>query len=100
MSDAFERLMQNASDGLFDNANAQFVAPPDVEPEEVAALFSNALGRKVLNAMYRAFVDVSIVEPGQSPEVHGIRQGQANVVFWIAAKIEAAEGGPEDGQEG
>lgn len=101
MSDeAFDRLMQNADDGLFDGVKDHFVTKPDVTPEDVAALFNTPLGRKVLGAMHRAFCDVSIVEPGAAPEVHGIRQGQANAVFWIADMISAAyQGEEEDGEE-
>ncbi len=88
--EAFARLMQNADDGLFDNVEATFVAKPDVEPEAVAAVFNSPVGRQVLGAMYRAFVDVSIVEPGADAITHGIRQGQANAVFWIADQIAQA----------
>lgn len=65
--------------------------PTKALAENVAALFSTELGRKVLAAMEDHFVKVTIVEPGQSRETHGIRQGQANVVFWIQSLIAQTE---------
>lgn len=57
-----------------------------------AACFGTEAGRAVLADMYSRFVNVTIVEPGQAPETHGIRQGQANVVFDIVDRMTKAMG--------
>jgi hypothetical protein len=91
MSDQLSAMLQNADDGLFDDLLVTVQNPNSDDQSAVAALFASPLGMEVLAVMRRAFVDVTIVEPGQPPEVHGIRQGQANVVFWIAGCVAAAK---------
>ena len=79
-------------DRLFEGVGGADVPAPAIGDDEVNALFSSPLGQKFLQAAYDRFVNVTIVEPGQAPETHGIRQGQANVVFWIAEKMANARG--------
>lgn len=64
-----------------------------VDPAVYNACFNTPAGREVLADMYARFVNVTIVEPGQAPETHGIRQGQANVVFDIIDQITKADKG-------
>jgi hypothetical protein len=58
--------------------------------------FNTHAGRAVLADMYARFVNVTIVEPGQALETHGIRQGQANVVFDIIDQINKASQGEDE----
>lgn len=81
-----ETLLSAGDDGLFRGVAAS-MGEVDTTPDEVAALFNTALGHRVLDAMMKRWVTTTIVEPGVPPEVHGIRQGQANVVFWISDMI-------------
>lgn len=73
---------------------AQDVTPikESLDPAVYAACFKTEAGKAVLADLYARFVNVTIVEPGQPLEVHGIRQGQANVVFDLIDKIAKAEG--------
>lgn len=70
-------------DGIVDSQ----VIEPALDPAVYAACFNTPAGRDVLADMYSRYVNVTIVEPGQAPETHGIRQGQANVVFDIIDQI-------------
>ena len=88
---AFEANDDPAWQELMGKVEEQLPVKPLVEPSDVLALFSTPLGETVLRALYMSFVNVTIVEPGQPPEVHGIRQGQANVVHWILDQMARAE---------
>jgi len=77
---------------MMDRAASQEVSGSSIDPAIYAACFTSPAGREVLADMYARYVNVTIVEPGQAPETHGIRQGQANVVFEIIDQINKATG--------
>ena len=66
-----------------------------LDPAVYAACFNTPAGREVLSDMYARFVNVTIVEPGRDQVTHGIRQGQANVVFDIIDQINQPDKGTE-----
>lgn len=86
-------LFENADDDLFDGVAVSPGYVPAIEPAEIASILGTPAGQRLMHELHRQFVYVTIVEPGQPPEVHGIRQGQANVVFWLADQIAAAHKG-------
>jgi len=69
---------------------------PSLDPAVYAACFNTEAGQMVLADLYSRYVNVTIVEPGQPPETHGIRQGQANVVFDIVDLINRMDDGDEN----
>lgn len=75
--------------------NAQPIEP-SVSDGVYMACFSTPAGQAVLSDMYQRYVNVTIVEPGQALETHGIRQGQANTVFDIIDRITKATQGDQD----
>jgi len=101
MADGLEELYASSSMEHFremmDGIDATQTVSRSIDPALYAACFGSAAGQAVLQDMYARYVNVTIVEPGQAPEVHGIRQGMANVVFDIVNQIQEAFEGDTDG---
>lgn len=92
LTEAFMGADMESWDKMMAGAAAQQPIQRTIDPAVYAACFNTSAGRAVLADMYARFVNVTIVEPGQAPETHGIRQGQANVVFDIIDQITKANG--------
>jgi hypothetical protein len=82
---------------MMDGIEATQTVGRSIDPALYAACFATVAGKAVLQDMYSRYVNVTIVEPGQAPEVHGIRQGMANVVFDIVNQISEAYEGETNG---
>jgi len=95
LGEAFMGADMESWDKMMAGAAAQQPIPRTIDPAVYAACFNTPAGRAVLADMYARFVNVTIVEPGQAPETHGIRQGQANVVFDIVDQITQADKGDD-----
>lgn len=102
--DPFNALMDLAADPKWREHIGELTGEIDVSGVEYLdssvylACFSTPAGRAVLMDLYQRYVNVSRFVPGE-PEGSGFyREGAAQVVFDIAAKIEAsAQGEIDDG---
>ena len=93
LTEAFVGADMDSWENMTAGAANQQPIERSIDPAIYAQCFNTPAGREVLADMYRRFVNVTIVEPGQAPETHGIRQGQANVVFDIIDLINKANNG-------
>jgi hypothetical protein len=96
LTEAFMGADMASWDKMMAGSRESQVVQSGLDGAVYAACFNTPAGRAVLGDMYARFVNVTIVEPGQAPETHGIRQGQANVVFDIIDHINKTERGSED----
>lgn len=102
--DPFQEMLNVAADPAWrdriGDVAAEFTVPgmDTLDDGVYLAAFSSPAGRAVLADLYNRFVNVSRFVPGE-PEGSGFyREGAAQVVFEIAARIEAAAQGEEDGE--
>lgn len=100
--DPFIEFMTNAGDPAWRDAQFEnpFLDTPSAGAEIYLACFNTPAGRAVLADLYRTFVNVSRVVPGE-PEGSGFyREGGAQVVHHIAAMVETGAQGeePTDGE--
>lgn len=98
----FDELMNVAADPAWRDRIGQIAAEFDVpgmetlDPGVYLACFHTPAGRAVLADLYNRYVNVSRFVPGE-PEGSGYyREGAAQVVFEIAAMIEAAAQGEDE----
>ena len=102
MADEFENMMNTlASDKAWRDEVKQVsidagVGNMGVRPGIYQACFNTPAGREVLKDLYNRYVNVTRYFPGE-PEGSGhFREGGAQVVFDIAATIEAAAQGEDN----
>lgn len=96
LSEMFTSSDMDSWNTMMEGAQQSQPVKPSLDPAVYKACFDTPMGKLVLADMYARYVNITIVEPGQAPETHGIRQGQANVVFDIVDQItQANEGDPE-----
>jgi hypothetical protein len=96
LEEAFLSADMGSWEKMMQGATAVQPVKPTIDDSLYSAVFSTEAGRAVLADMYARYVNVTIVEPGRSPETHGIRQGQANVVFDIVDRMTKAMGEAEN----
>lgn len=102
--DPFHELMNIAADpawrGRIGEIASEYAVPgvQELDPAIYLAAFSTPAGRAVLADLYNRYVNVSRFVPGEPDGSGYYREGAAQVVFDIAAKLEAAAQGEEDGQ--
>ena len=101
MIDPFQELMNVAADPAFRDRIGEIASEYEVpgmdslDPSIYLACFSTPAGRAVLADLYREYVNTATWVPGE-PEGSGyVREGSKQVVFKIAAKLEAAAQGDE-----
>lgn len=105
MIDPFAALMDAANDPLWrDNVLGQTeeAAMPGTQRLNAAvylACFNTPAGRAVLADLYNQYVNVSRFVPGEPDGSGYYREGMAQVVFDIAARVEAASQGDENNGE-
>jgi ketosteroid isomerase-like protein len=103
VSDGFEQMMDNASiaewrDEILQNAE-NVMSGGGLEAEIYRACFATPAGRAVLRDLYQQFCNVTRWYPGEDPLAGAYREGQAQIVYFIAARIEAAEQGEDNANE-
>ena len=102
MVDGLDELHDSASMAAFhkmmESVGQNQVITDTLDPAIYLECFTTQAGQLVLADMYARYVNVTIVEPGAARETHGIRQGQANVVFEIVHMIEQYMKGEDDGE--
>lgn len=105
MVDGFKELMNVASDPAWrdriGDLSEEMSVPgmQSLSPDIYLAAFSTHAGRAVLSDLYNRYVNVSRFVPGEPDGSGYYREGAAQVVFEIAAMIEAASQGEANGDE-